>query len=55
MTAAREIGVPLGIHTHNDTGCAVANTLAAVDAGVMHVQGTVNGYGSAPAMPNGSR
>jgi 2-isopropylmalate synthase len=45
VTAAREIGVPLGIHTHNDTGCAVANTLAAVDAGVMHVQGTVNGYG----------
>ncbi len=38
-------GVPLGIHAHNDTGCAVANTLAAVDAGAMHVQGTVNGYG----------
>ena len=35
----------LGIHAHNDTGCAVANTLAAVDAGAMHVQGTVNGYG----------
>jgi 2-isopropylmalate synthase len=45
VTATREIGVPLGIHTHNDTGCAVANALAAVDAGVMHVQGTVNGYG----------
>jgi 2-isopropylmalate synthase len=45
VTAAGEIGVPLGIHTHNDAGCAVANTLAAVDAGVMHVQGTVNGYG----------
>ncbi|HEX5906873.1 MAG TPA: citramalate synthase, partial [Propionibacteriaceae bacterium] len=45
VTAASELGVPLGIHTHNDTGCAVANTLAAVDAGVMHVQGTVNGYG----------
>ena len=38
-------GVQLGIHCHNDTGCAVANTLAAVDAGAMHVQGTVNGYG----------
>src|SRR3954453_17507606 len=38
-------GVPPGIHCHNDTGCAVANTLAAVDAGAMHVQGTVNGYG----------
>jgi 2-isopropylmalate synthase len=45
VTATSELGVPLGIHTHNDTGCAVANTLAAVDAGVMHVQGTVNGYG----------
>jgi 2-isopropylmalate synthase len=42
---AAEIGVQLGIHCHNDTGCAVANTLAAVDAGVMHVQGTINGYG----------
>ncbi|HJV14535.1 MAG TPA: citramalate synthase [Propionibacteriaceae bacterium] len=45
VSAATEIGVPLGIHTHNDSGCAVANALAAVDAGVMHVQGTVNGYG----------
>ncbi len=35
----------LGIHAHNDSGCAVANTLAAVDAGCAHVQGTVNGYG----------
>jgi 2-isopropylmalate synthase len=43
--AAGEVGVQLGIHAHNDTGCAVANTLAAVDAGAMHVQGTVNGYG----------
>ena len=45
VTATAETGVQLGIHTHNDTGCAVANTLAAVDAGAMHVQGTVNGYG----------
>ncbi len=45
VTATAEVGVPLGIHAHNDTGCAVANTLAAVDAGAMHVQGTVNGYG----------
>jgi len=36
---------PLGIHVHNDTECAVANTLAAVSEGVGHVQGTVNGYG----------
>ena len=35
----------LGIHCHNDAGCAVANSLAAVDAGVTHVQGTLNGYG----------
>ncbi|MGI9647304.1 MAG: citramalate synthase [Acidimicrobiia bacterium] len=35
----------LGIHTHNDSGCAVANTLAAVEAGVVQVQGCVNGYG----------
>ncbi len=38
-------GVPLGIHAHNDGGLAVANTLAAVEAGVTHVQGTFNGYG----------
>ncbi len=36
---------PLGIHCHNDTGCAVANSLAAVAAGVVQVQGTLNGYG----------
>ena len=35
----------LGIHCHNDTGCAIANSLAAVEAGVTHVQGTLNGYG----------
>jgi 2-isopropylmalate synthase len=40
-----QAGVPLGIHVHNDAGCAVANSLVAVDAGVMQVQGTVNGYG----------
>ena len=37
--------VPLGIHTHNDGELAVANSLSAVQAGVGHVQGTVNGYG----------
>jgi 2-isopropylmalate synthase len=37
--------VTLGIHAHNDLGLAVANTLAAVQAGVHHVQGTVNGLG----------
>lgn len=35
----------LGIHAHNDSGCAVANSIAAVGAGCDHVQGTVNGYG----------
>ena len=38
-------GKNLGIHAHNDTGNAVANTLAAVFAGVRHVQGTINGLG----------
>ncbi len=35
----------LGIHTHNDTDCAVANTIAAVLGGIRHIQGTINGYG----------
>lgn len=34
-----------GIHCHNDSGCAVANTIAAVEAGARHVQGTYLGYG----------
>jgi 2-isopropylmalate synthase len=38
-------GVRVGIHAHNDTSCAVANSLAAIDAGATHVQGTANGYG----------
>src|SRR3954468_3065692 len=38
-------GMRVGIHAHNDTSCAVANSLAAVDAGATHVQGTANGYG----------
>lgn len=37
--------VRIGAHMHNDTGCAVANSLAAVQAGATHVQGCVNGYG----------
>ncbi|MFM8943989.1 MAG: citramalate synthase [Actinomycetota bacterium] len=45
----REVGaaaaVPLGIHVHNDAGCAVANSLIAVEAGALQVQCTVNGYG----------
>ena len=38
-------GLRVGIHAHNDTSCAVANSLAAIDAGASHVQGTANGYG----------
>ncbi|MEO0532060.1 MAG: citramalate synthase [Planctomycetota bacterium] len=43
--AAEVIDVPLGIHTHNDAELAIANTLASVDAGATHVQGTINGLG----------
>ena len=40
-----QLGTPLGIHPHNDSGLAVANALAAVRAGCVHIQGTINGYG----------
>src|SRR5213082_2690205 len=40
-----QLGTPLGIHPHNDSALAVANALAAVCAGCVHVQGTINGYG----------
>lgn len=39
------LDVPIGIHTHNDGELAVANALAAIQAGATHVQGTFNGYG----------
>ncbi|MGQ9585929.1 MAG: citramalate synthase [Anaerolineae bacterium] len=42
---AQKVALPLGIHAHDDAGCGVANTLAAVRAGAVHVQGTLNGYG----------
>ena len=43
---AKEIpGKNLGIHAHNDTENAVANSLAAVEAGVRQIQGTINGLG----------
>ncbi|MFH1086894.1 MAG: citramalate synthase [Chloroflexota bacterium] len=48
ITAAIVAALPtatLGIHCHEDTGVAVANTLVAVEAGAVHVQGTINGYG----------
>ena len=38
-------GIQIGMHTQNDTGCAVANAVAGVLAGATHVQGTINGYG----------
>jgi 2-isopropylmalate synthase len=43
--AGAAVDVPLGIHTHNDCDLAVANSLAAVAAGAVHVQGTINGLG----------
>lgn len=40
-----EVSLPLGIHAHNDSECAVANSLMAVQKGCIQVQGTINGYG----------
>ncbi len=42
---AANLEVPVGIHTHNDSEVAVANTIAGVEAGASQVQGTINGYG----------
>lgn len=44
-TVKAELNHPLGIHTHNDSELAVANSIAAVQAGCIQVQGTINGYG----------
>ncbi|HVU28009.1 MAG TPA: citramalate synthase [Verrucomicrobiae bacterium] len=44
-TAAGKLNCKIGIHTHDDSGVGVANALAALDAGAVHVQGTINGYG----------
>ena len=41
----KELSIPLGIHCHNDCDVGVANSLAAVDAGAVQVQGTINGIG----------
>ena len=49
---AAKLDIPLGIHTHDDEGCGVANTLVAVRAGAVHVQGTINGYGERVANAN---
>ena len=40
-----ELKHPLGVHAHNDSETAVANSLAAVEAGAIQIQGTINGYG----------
>jgi 2-isopropylmalate synthase len=40
-----QLGLPIGIHTHNDCELGVANALAALGAGAIQVQGTINGYG----------
>ena len=44
-TVTGRIKIPLGIHTHNDSNCAVSNSLIAVRLGCLQVQGTINGYG----------
>lgn len=44
-TVCASVSTPIGIHAHNDSGMAVANTCSAVCGGALHVQGTVNGYG----------
>ena len=41
----KDISIPLGIHCHNDSELAVANTLAAIECGAVMAQGTINGYG----------
>lgn len=41
----RQVKTPLGMHAHNDSGCAVSNSLVAVKNGCTQVQGTINGYG----------
>jgi len=43
--AGSSVNVPIGIHAHNDTELAVANSLTAVNAGCVQVQGTINGFG----------
>jgi 2-isopropylmalate synthase len=45
ITVADKVDVAFGIHAHDDGGCGVANTLAAVRVGAVQVQGTINGYG----------
>jgi 2-isopropylmalate synthase len=44
--------LPLGVRPHNDGGCAVANVVASVGQGVVHVQGSINGYGGRAGVAN---
>ena len=44
-TVREQMPLPIGIHAHNDSECGVANSLSAVRAGAVHVQGTINGFG----------
>lgn len=44
-TVGNKIETPIGIHAHNDSDCAVANSLIAVETGAVQVQGTINGFG----------
>ena len=44
-TVCSKVDTTVGLHLHNDSGCAVANTLMGVQAGARHVQGTINGIG----------
>ena len=44
-TALGKLNCKIGIHTHDDIGLGVANALAALETGAVHVQGTINGYG----------
>jgi len=41
----KNVKIPLGIHAHNDSDTAVANSIVAIEGGASHVQGTINGYG----------
>ncbi len=43
--AIKDFDCPIGVHTHNDCELGVANSLIGVEAGAVHVQGTINGYG----------
>jgi len=41
----KDLSIPLGIHAHNDSGCGVANSLLALQQGIIQVQGTINNFG----------